>query len=126
MNKTKRGRKVGGIKEEDTKGYQFERLFLEVLIDLAEEIGEDNFTRIAGAAFPYLEDPGRSFRRIRNAQKKGKPQSVRLRDAYNLAAAVGKDFPTMCYLSHQKMKELDSKNSAKKRIGKKRTIDSNS
>lgn len=82
---------------------RFERIFLDVILDLIEKRNIAPAT-FAQSAFPkeYRSDPVRRFRAMITQGRLGKPQRINLADAYLLAEALGIDLPYLVLMACQK------------------------
>jgi len=101
--------------EERDAGGDFERVFLETVLEMMEE-SRINKSELARASFPYRSDPGRAFRAMVTRNRLGKPQRITLRDAYNFANALEKDFSFIAHMARQKLlhaKELKTREASK-------------
>lgn len=73
-------------------GYQFERAF----VDLVSEISLGKGIKakpLAEKAWPHRKDAGTKWRKIRNGDP---PQELTMRDAYDLACAMGVSITDLC------------------------------
>jgi len=93
--------KVDAPDERDAGG-DFERIFLQTILEMMQE-SRLNKSELARASFPYRSDPGRAFRAMITRNRLGKPQRITVRDAYNFASALGKDFAFIAHMARQKM-----------------------
>jgi hypothetical protein len=94
--------KTNEVPDARDAGGDFERIFLETILEMMEE-SKLNKSELARASFPYRSDPGRALRAMITRNRLGKPQKITVRDAYNFANALGKDFAFIVHMARQKM-----------------------
>lgn len=73
-------------------GYEFERALVELFVEVSKGKGFKS-KPLAVAAWPDRKDPGTKWRKIRNGKP---PRELNVRDAYNLATALGISFTELC------------------------------
>lgn len=82
--------------------FEFERCFVESIIDMAEQKGWTH-SELARRAFPEKGDYRRKWRDIRGT-KSVKPQKLTIADAATLARCVGKEVPEVCFVVNERLK----------------------
>ncbi len=85
------------------KGILFERAFVELVSEISLKKGI-KAKPLAEKAWPNRKDAGTKWRKIRNGQP---PQELSVRDAYDLAGAMGISITDLCGAAQTKMLEMD-------------------
>lgn len=94
-------------------GFQFERFFVQLVSEISFEKGL-KAKPLAEKAWPLLKDAGTKWRKIRNGDP---PQELSMRDAYDLACAMGVSITDLCGAVQSKALKMEIKyaNSAEKK-----------
>ena len=81
------------------KGYEFERALVDVIIEISLKKGL-KAKPLAEMAWPHRKDAGTKWRKIRNGDP---PRELSVRDAYDLACAMGISITDLCGVAQTKI-----------------------
>lgn len=84
-------------------GLQFERALVELIADLSTKKGL-KAKPLAEIAWPHRKDAGTKWRKIRNGDA---PRELSVRDAYDLACAMGVSITDLCGAVQSKALEIN-------------------